>query len=155
MAEHVGVDPAREAGPAVGQLARECLMHGEPVAGGEPRQLVAVQDLVARPRGQQQKTAVLATPDEVPADRAAQLQLITGTELVAQIRRDLAVLESFDRQRERCVLRRRGDRVRALCLVAVLGGETDVDVLAGDVSGPAESSAASIRREDAGSASSP
>ena len=86
---------------------------------------------------EQQRTAVLAAPDEVPADRAAQLQLITGTELVGQIRRDLAVLESFDRQRERCVLRRRGDRVRALCLVAVLGGQAHVDVLAGDVSGPA------------------
>jgi hypothetical protein len=89
------------------------------------------------PGDEQKWTAVLAAPDEVPADRAAQLQLITGTELVGQIRRDLAVLESFDRQRERCVLRGRGDRVRALCLVAVLGGETDVDVLAGDVSRPA------------------
>ena len=54
MAEHVGVDPAREAGPAGGRLARERLMHCEPVAGGEPCQLVAVQDVVARPRGQQQ-----------------------------------------------------------------------------------------------------
>src|SRR5215212_3431304 len=54
MAEHVGVDPAREAGPAGGRLARECLMYGEPVAGGEPWQLVAVQDVVAGPRGQQQ-----------------------------------------------------------------------------------------------------
>ena len=53
MAEHVRVDPAREAGPAGGGLARECLMHGEPVAGGEPCQLVAVQDVVAGPRGQQ------------------------------------------------------------------------------------------------------
>src|SRR3954470_11869004 len=54
MAEHVGVAPAREAGPARGRLARECLMHGEPVAGGEPCQLVAVQDVLAGPRGQQQ-----------------------------------------------------------------------------------------------------
>ena len=36
MAEHVRVDPAREARPAGGRLARERLMHGEPVAGGEP-----------------------------------------------------------------------------------------------------------------------
>src|SRR5436189_4063295 len=36
MAEHVRVDPAREAGPACGRLARERLMHGEPAAGGEP-----------------------------------------------------------------------------------------------------------------------
>ena len=36
MAEHIRVDPAREAGPAGGRLARKCLMHGEPVAGGEP-----------------------------------------------------------------------------------------------------------------------
>src|SRR5262245_12090687 len=54
VAEHVRVDPACEAGPAGGRLARECLMHGEPVAGGEPCQLVAVQDVVAGPRGQQQ-----------------------------------------------------------------------------------------------------
>jgi hypothetical protein len=85
---------------------------------------------------EQQRTAVLAAPDEVPADRAAQLQLITATELVGQIRRDLAVLEPLDRQRDRCVLRRRGDRVRALCLVAVLGGQSHVDVLTGHVSGP-------------------
>ena len=89
------------------------------------------------PGHEQQRTAVLDVPHEVPADRAAQLQRITATELVGQIRRDLAVLEPFDRQRERCVLRRRGDRVRALRLVAILGGETDVDVLAGDVPGPA------------------
>ena len=89
------------------------------------------------PGDEQQRTAVLAAPDEVPADRAAQLQLITGTELVGQIRRDLAVLESLHRQRELFVLRRRGDRVRALCLVAVLGGQAHVDVLAGDVPGPA------------------
>src|SRR4051812_35207876 len=30
----------------------------------------------------------------------------------------------------------RGDRVGALCLVAVLGGQAHVDVLASDVSGP-------------------
>jgi hypothetical protein len=89
------------------------------------------------PPATQERTAVLAAPGEVTADRAAQLQLITGTELVGQIRGDLAVRESFDRQRERCVLRRRGDRVGALCLVAVLGGEADVDVLAGDLSRPA------------------
>ena len=34
------------------------------------------------------------------------------------------------------VLGRRGDRVRALRLVAVLGGQAHVDVLAGDVAGP-------------------
>src|SRR3954447_19070865 len=47
IAEHVCVDPAREAGPAGGRLARERMMHGEPAAGGEPCQLVAVQDVVA------------------------------------------------------------------------------------------------------------
>src|SRR3954468_22099403 len=35
VAEHLRVDPAREAGPAGGRLARERLMHGEPAAGAE------------------------------------------------------------------------------------------------------------------------
>src|SRR3954471_8922095 len=35
MAEQVRVDPPREARPAGGRLARECLMHRETVAAGE------------------------------------------------------------------------------------------------------------------------
>jgi hypothetical protein len=59
-----------------------------------------------------------------------------GAKLPGQVGGDLAVIDSLDRQCELCALRRRCDRVRALSLVAVIGGEPDVDVLAGGVPSP-------------------
>ena len=56
--------------------------------------------------------------------------------LVGEVRRYFAVLEPLDRQNLVVVLGRGRQRVAALRLVAVLGGEAHVDVLAGAVSGP-------------------
>ena len=86
---------------------------------------------------EQQRAARGRLPDEVAADRAAQLELVAGPQLVDEIRRDLAVVEALDGEHERSLLGRRRDRVAALRLVAVLGGQPDVDVLAGPVAGPA------------------
>ena len=76
-------------------------------------------------------------PDEVAADRAAQLELIAGSRLFDQVRRHLAVVDPLDSQLEVRVLWSGRDRVRALGLIAVLGGQADVDVLAGKVTRPA------------------
>ena len=50
---------------------------------------------------EQQRPARRRVPDEVAADRAAQLELIAGAELVDEVRRDLAVVEPLDGERER------------------------------------------------------
>jgi hypothetical protein len=71
------------------------------------------------------------------ADRAAQLERVADAQLPGQIRIDLAVLDPFDRQRQPLIFGRRGDRVRALRLVAVLRAQPYVDVLTGDVHRPA------------------
>src|SRR5205807_9008509 len=92
----------------------------------------------ARPAcGEQHRAAVLRLPDEVAADRPAQLDAVAGVELVGQVRRDLAVVEPLDREVDAGALGGRGDRVAALGHVAVLGREPDGDVLAGPVAGPA------------------
>src|SRR4051794_9310085 len=69
-------------------------------------------------------------PDEVAADRTPQLELVSGPKHLSQIRRDLAVVESFNRESEVLVLGAGCDRVASLCLVAVLGCEPHVYVLA-------------------------
>ena len=86
---------------------------------------------------EQQRAAVVDRPREVPADRPAHLELVAGAHLLDEVGRDLAVVDELDRELERVELGRRGDRVRALRLVAVLGGQAHVDVLAGAVPGPA------------------
>ena len=68
---------------------------------------------------------------------------------VNQVRRDLSVLEPLYREGEVLVLRRRGDGVATLRLIAILGGEPDIDMLAGEVARPpeaAEDEAAHPRR---------
>jgi hypothetical protein len=88
-------------------------------------------------------------PDEVAPDRAAQLELVPGAELVGQVGGDLAVVEPLDRQDEIRVGGGRRDRVAALRLLAVRGGQAHVDMLAGSVPGPAgvvEDDAAHARR---------
>jgi hypothetical protein len=91
----------------------------------------------ARAAGEQeQRAAVIDRPGERPADRAAQLQLISGAHLAGQVRRHLAVVDPLDRERHDVALRLRRDRERALRLVAVLRGEAHVDVLAGAVAAP-------------------
>ena len=85
---------------------------------------------------EQQRAALRRLPDEVAADRAAQLDLVARPQLVGQVRRDLAVVEALDGELDAGAVGRRGDRVAALRLVAVLGGQPDVDVLPGAVTGP-------------------
>ena len=75
-------------------------------------------------------------PDEVAPDWATELELVSDPQLIGQIGRDLSVLEPFDRDHETFVGGRGRDRVAALCLVAIGGRETNVEVLAGPVTGP-------------------
>ncbi len=89
------------------------------------------------PRDEQQRASLRRLPDEVAADRTAQLDPVAGPELVGEVRRHLAVVEPLDRELDASAVGRRGDRVAALGLVAVLGRQPDVDVLAGAVPGPA------------------
>jgi hypothetical protein len=49
----------------------------------------------------------------------------------------LAVVEPLDGERDASAVGRRGDRVASLRLIAVLGGQPNIDVLAGPVAGPA------------------
>jgi hypothetical protein len=86
---------------------------------------------------EQQRTVLRRPPDEVAADRATQLDLVAGPELVGQVRGNLAVVEALDRELDARAVGRRRDRVAALRLVAVFGGEADVDMLPGAMSGPA------------------
>jgi len=58
-------------------------------------------------------------------------------QLAGEIRGDLAVVDPLDRQRQPGVLGSGCDRVGALGLVAVLGGQAHVEVLTGDVPRPA------------------
>jgi hypothetical protein len=67
----------------------------------------------------------------------AELELIAFAKLAAQIQRDLAILESLDRQRERTLLGRRRDRIAALRLISVVGGEAYIDVLPSAMAWPA------------------
>ena len=93
---------------------------------------------------QHERPAQRLLPHEEAADRAAQLELVAGAQHLDQVRRDLAVLEALDGQHEPLVLRGGGDRVAALRLVAVLGGQAHVDVLAGAVR-PGQSGRSSTR----------
>src|SRR6202011_6107269 len=86
---------------------------------------------------EQQWTALGWLPDEVAANGTAELDLVAWLELVSEIGGDLTVVDADDGQLEACAVWRRCDRVAALRLVAVFGGQADVDVLPGAVSGPA------------------
>src|SRR6266508_660014 len=91
----------------------------------------------ARPAPDEEEgAALLRLPHEIPADRAAQLQLVSDDEFFCEVRGDLAVVEALDRDGQALVFRSGGDRVAPLCLVAVLGGQAHVDVLAGPMAGP-------------------
>ena len=89
---------------------------------------------------------LVASPGEVAADRAPQLELVARAKLLGEVGRDLAVVDPLDRQRDAGVLRRRGDRVGALRLVAVIGGKADVDVLAGACPGHPGTSSTMVLR---------
>jgi hypothetical protein len=81
-------------------------------------------------RDHQERAADARVPRERPADRAAHLELVARAQLVDEVRRDLSVGQALDGELEVLVVRRRGDRVAPLGLVAVLGGQAHVGVLA-------------------------
>src|SRR5207253_2699079 len=68
-------------------------------------------------------------------DRPTHLERIALTSLVDEVGRDLAVLEPLDGDCE-LLARRGGDRVAALSLVAVVGRQAHVEMLAGAVTEP-------------------
>ena len=53
-----------------------------------------------------------------------------------EIGRNLAVLHPLHGQSQQFVFRRRTDRIAALCLVAIFGGKTDIEMLARQVALP-------------------
>jgi hypothetical protein len=93
----------------------------------------------ARPAGhQKQGTSNRHIPREVPADRSAQLELVARAQLAGQVRGHLAIGDALDGQRQPLTDVRRGrDRIAALRLVAVVGGQTNIHMLAGSVPRPA------------------
>jgi hypothetical protein len=91
-------------------------------------------------RDQQERAAEGFLPDEIAADRATELQRVPGVELVGEIGRHFPVLEPLDGEHEVGVFGSRGDRVAALRLVTVLGGETHIDVLSGPMPVPVRQS---------------
>src|SRR6266516_2985309 len=152
--------------PTLGLLTGKSEADVDLVGGGHAHQLVTVDDLLERAgrveqahrddaldgvvvtqhrtqrhdaraaRDEQERAPERLLPDEVAADRPSQLELVTGTQLIGEIRGHLAVFESLHRQHEITVFGRGGDRVAALRLVPVLGGQANVDVLSGAVTGP-------------------
>ena len=85
--------------------------------------------------GEQHGPPVSRRPDEVAADRPAQLELVADLEHVGEVRGDLAIGHPLDGQ----PTRRHPPPTRAsscACAVAVLRGQPHVDVLAGEVTRP-------------------
>ena len=68
-------------------------------------------------------------PDEVPTDRPTQLELIALSKLVRQMWGYLAVEDALHDKVNNILLRRGCNRVAALCLVSVLSGHANIDVL--------------------------
>src|SRR4051812_11305336 len=70
-------------------------------------------------------------PQEVSSDGAAQLDLVTHGDRIVKERRYLTVIEPLDGELDRlAALRRRCDRVAALCFVAIGRSEAHIHVLA-------------------------
>ena len=84
----------------------------------------------------QERAVELRLPNEIAADRSAQLQFVSGPEFVDEVRRDLTVFEALYGQDQIGVFGSGRDRIAALGLIAIFGGETDVDVAVGGVTGP-------------------
>src|SRR4051794_3234823 len=159
LGEQLAIDAPRRPGPAIRRRAGEGPGHVEARARLEPLELVAEERVGVAARRDEQvrldvaagggggaqhghqgrdaraagdeedRPAVRGLPAEVAADRAANLELVARPDLLDQVRRDLAVVDELDGDLQRVELGRRGDRVRALRLVAVLGGQPDVAVL--------------------------
>ena len=67
-------------------------------------------DARAARNDEQERAAVIRVPDEVAADRPAQLEPVTGPQLLGQVRGDLTVVQALDRDRHR-LSRSGGNRV--------------------------------------------
>src|SRR5262249_31740338 len=65
-----------------------------------------------------------------------QFEWIAGAKLVNEIGRNLSIIHALHGQAEQFIFGRRGDRIAALRLVAVCGRETNIDMLARQVSLP-------------------
>ena len=90
------------------------------------------------PATRKQRPAERGLPDEVAADRTAQLDPVADDDDVVEERRDLAVVDALDRDLDLAGTLGLGrDRVAPLDAVAVLRGQAKVDVLARAVSGQA------------------
>ena len=88
-------------------------------------------------------------PNEVAADRAAKLELVSRDELVEQIGRDFTVVETLDCEREVRLFGRRGYGVAPLRLLSVFRREPHVNVLPGAMARPpghVEDEGAGLRR---------
>jgi hypothetical protein len=64
------------------------------------------------------------------------MKTVTDTKIVNEIWRNLAIIHALHGQIEQFVFGGRSDRIAALRLVAVFGRETNIDMLAGQVSLP-------------------
>ena len=79
----------------------------------------------------------LASQANQPPIRSPQLQPVADPDLIRQVGRDFTIVKTLDEQFDPAVFRRRGYGAAALGLVAVLGGEPDIDMLASSVTLPA------------------
>src|SRR3954468_12014422 len=139
--EHRCVDAPREPGPADRRLAGERAMQNDSVGCREGFELVAIQGVVKRAGGneqpridfararstmaehrhhrnktrsaadQEQRTVVVGSPREVPADRPAQLELVAEAKLAREGGGNLPLVDPLYRQRETLVLRGGPDRI--------------------------------------------
>src|SRR5215216_1869791 len=82
------------------------------------------------PSNQEERSAVCCLPGKIAADRPPELQLVPRHQHVGEVNRHLTVGQTIYREHEPFVLRGGGYGVAPLGLVAILGSEPHVDVLA-------------------------
>src|SRR6516225_3808671 len=85
---------------------------------------------------QEERAANRNVPNEISANGASQLELVTRPQFVCEIRRDLALIDAFDGQHQVRDFGRRRYGIAALGLIAVLTPKPNVDVLARQVAWP-------------------
>src|SRR6516165_9179307 len=85
---------------------------------------------------QEERAANRNVPNEISANGASQLELVTRPQFVCKIRRDLALIDTFDGQHQVRDFGRERYGVAALGLIAVLACKPNVDVLARHVARP-------------------
>src|SRR5215831_16371688 len=87
-------------------------------------------------RYETKRAAHRAGPDKIAADGAAQLEAIAHAKFIEEIRRNFTVFYALGGQHEQFFLRWRGDRIAALRLIPIVGCESDIDMLTGQMSWP-------------------